>query len=190
MATILKASRGARCSCFITGALADSRGTLLTRHVGALRAALREVQRLHRFRVDAFVVLPDHLHALCSSRCTEAEPAMSCCALAEAFARHAARPSPHDIKRDGSGPHEIRLRLHWHYAGRREEDVQRLIDHIHLDPVHHGLVTSAAFWPWSSHARHLQSAAALPERQSIAGAANPSSSHAPDEGSHHAFACR
>ncbi len=29
-----------------------------------LRAAVREVKRRHPFHIDAFVVLPDHLHAM------------------------------------------------------------------------------------------------------------------------------
>ncbi|MGH8536955.1 MAG: REP-associated tyrosine transposase [Gammaproteobacteria bacterium] len=32
--------------------------------VSALREALRAVKRAHRFTIDAFVLLPDHLHCL------------------------------------------------------------------------------------------------------------------------------
>ena len=180
MANTLKTSRGARRACFITGALPNGHGTLLTRHLHALRAALREVQRRHRFRVDAFVVLPDHLHAVCSSRSSEAEPALFCREVAEAFTRHAARESQPDIP----------LRLHWHNASGHDEDLPRLIDHIHLDPVHHGLATRAAFWPWSSYARHVQSAAAVAGRRLMGTEPMPLCCDVADHGSRHALSCR
>ncbi len=33
-------------------------------HVGILRTAVKMVKQRHPFHIDAFVVLPDHLHAI------------------------------------------------------------------------------------------------------------------------------
>ena len=49
---------------FFTVALADRRSDLLVREVAALRAAMRGVLADLPVRVDAMVVLPDHLHAV------------------------------------------------------------------------------------------------------------------------------
>lgn len=49
---------------FFTLALADRRSDLLVREIDALRAAVARTRRLHPFRIDAWVVLPDHLHAV------------------------------------------------------------------------------------------------------------------------------
>jgi len=50
---------------FFTVNLAERRtGGLLVEHIDSLRGALRRVKRAHPFRIDAMVVLPDHLHAL------------------------------------------------------------------------------------------------------------------------------
>lgn len=49
---------------FFTVALADRGATTLVEHVGALRRAFTATRAERPFRADAFVVLPDHLHAI------------------------------------------------------------------------------------------------------------------------------
>jgi REP-associated tyrosine transposase len=50
---------------FFTVNLLERRGnTLLTDRIGLLREAVRRVRRSRPFSIDAWVVLPDHLHAV------------------------------------------------------------------------------------------------------------------------------
>lgn len=50
---------------FFTVNLAERKGNrLLVEEVDSLRKAFRSVQAVHAFRVDAAVVLPDHLHCI------------------------------------------------------------------------------------------------------------------------------
>lgn len=49
---------------FFTVNLADRSRTLLVDHVTALRASVRTVMQRHPFEILAWVVLPDHLHAI------------------------------------------------------------------------------------------------------------------------------
>ncbi len=49
---------------FFTVNLAERHTGLLVEHIDSLRGAMRRVKRAHPFRIDAMVVLPDHLHAL------------------------------------------------------------------------------------------------------------------------------
>ena len=49
---------------FFTVNLADRRLRLLTEHVDALRYAFRETRERHPFRIEAVVILPDHLHVV------------------------------------------------------------------------------------------------------------------------------
>jgi putative transposase len=49
---------------FFTVALADRTSDALTRHVDALRTAVRATRTERPFHIDAWVVLPDHLHAV------------------------------------------------------------------------------------------------------------------------------
>jgi putative transposase len=49
---------------FFTVNLRNRRSALLVTHVDALRGAVRDVRQLLPFRIDAWVVLPDHMHCL------------------------------------------------------------------------------------------------------------------------------
>src|SRR6266576_2187347 len=50
---------------FFTVNLAERRGNrLLVDEIDALRAAFRAVQTAHSFRIEAAVILPDHLHCI------------------------------------------------------------------------------------------------------------------------------
>jgi len=51
-------------SYFFTVNLENRRTPLLTDHIDALREATRETRLRYPFHIDAFVVLPDHLHAV------------------------------------------------------------------------------------------------------------------------------
>ena len=49
---------------FFTLNLAERKKTLLIDHIDILRNILNTVKKRHPFKVDAMVILPDHLHAL------------------------------------------------------------------------------------------------------------------------------
>jgi putative transposase len=49
---------------FFTVALADRGSDLLVREIGALRGAVAAVRGARWFGIDAWVVLPDHMHAV------------------------------------------------------------------------------------------------------------------------------
>ena len=49
---------------FFTVAAADRRGSILTDHIDVLRRAIAKTQRTLPFTIDAFVVLPEHLHCI------------------------------------------------------------------------------------------------------------------------------
>jgi len=50
---------------FFTVNLAERRGNrLLVDEIDALRTAFRAVQTAHSFRIEAAVILPDHLHCI------------------------------------------------------------------------------------------------------------------------------
>jgi putative transposase len=49
---------------FFTVNLLERRKTLLVDHIATLREAVAVTRQNHRFTIDAFVVLPDHLHTI------------------------------------------------------------------------------------------------------------------------------
>lgn len=51
-------------SYFFTVALLERRRHLLTENIDALRTAFRSVKTQRPFKIDAIVILPDHLHCI------------------------------------------------------------------------------------------------------------------------------
>jgi len=51
-------------SYFFTVNLLERQRSLLTDHIDLLRDSVRRVRRLYSFDIDAWVVLPDHLHCI------------------------------------------------------------------------------------------------------------------------------
>ena len=51
---------------FFTLTLANRRSQLLVEHIDQLRNSFQYVRGRHPWKVEAIVVLPDHLHALCT----------------------------------------------------------------------------------------------------------------------------
>jgi len=49
---------------FFTVNLRDRRSDLLVAEIAALRGAVRAARARHPFHIDAWVVLPDHMHCL------------------------------------------------------------------------------------------------------------------------------
>ena len=49
---------------FFSVNLLDTRSDLLVRHIDALRDAVRRTRRQRPFRIDAWLVLPDHRHCV------------------------------------------------------------------------------------------------------------------------------
>ncbi|WP_416384039.1 REP-associated tyrosine transposase [Psychrobacter sp. TAE2020] len=53
-------------SYFFTINLADRSSDLLIKQIETLRYAFKTVKQKHPFHIDAIVILPDHLHMLCT----------------------------------------------------------------------------------------------------------------------------
>ena len=49
---------------FFTVALLERQRNLLTDHIGSLRASFRQVKAERPFKIEAIVILPDHLHCI------------------------------------------------------------------------------------------------------------------------------
>jgi len=135
---------------FFTVALADRRSDLLVREIAALRAAVARTRRLHPFQIDAWVVLPDHMHAVWtlpegdaafSTRWALIKP-LFCVSIPRGEARSASR-----VAKRARGVWQRRFSEH---TVRDAEDFARHIDYVHFNPVKDGLTASAGGWPYSA----------------------------------------
>jgi putative transposase len=121
-----------------------------------LRSTFARVKSAHPFRIDAIVVLPDHLHCLWTLPEGDADFAARWNLIKGGFTR--ALPSEAKPPR-GTGERRERLvwqRRYWEHRIRDEDDYARHCDYIHWNPVKHGLVARAVDWPYSSFDRFVQ----------------------------------
>ena len=129
------------------------RSTLLIEHIDKLRDAFRATRSHHPFRIDAIVVLPDHLHAVWTLLQDDFDFATRWRFIKAAFSHAQAPGEPISASRAGKRERGIWQRRYWEHTLRDDADVARHIDYIHFNPVRHGYVDEAWQWPYSSFRR-------------------------------------
>lgn len=126
----------------------------------ALRAAIETVRTSRPFAIDAWVLLPDHLHCVWtlpdgdadfSTRWMNIKRAVSL-ACREDY-RRTDWVSASKLKHRES---TIWQRRFWEHQIRDENDFARHVDYIHFNPVKHGHVQQAGDWPYSTFHRFVR----------------------------------
>jgi putative transposase len=138
---------------FFTLALADRRSDLLVREVAALRAAVSRTRTLYPFSIDAWVVLPEHLHAVWTLPNGDADYATRWTLIKRGFSARIAKGESRSASRIAKGERGIWQRRFWEHTVRDDADFARHIDYVHFNPVKHGLAANAMDWPFSSFRR-------------------------------------
>ena len=139
--------RGA--TVFFTVTLA-ARGTdLLTREIAALRQAVRVTRMERPFGIDAWVVLPDHMHCVWTLPDEDADFSTRWSVIKARFSRGMPRVEQrrsHERRRE----HGIWQRRFWEHHIRDDEDYRAHIRYCWINPVKHGFVEHPRDWPFSS----------------------------------------
>ncbi|AXQ28616.1 transposase [Solimonas sp. K1W22B-7] len=148
---------------FFTVNLADRSSRLLVDRVDDLREAVRLVKQRHPFEIPGWVVLPDHLHAVWALPPDDADFSTRWTLIKGGFAR---RIEPGEFvrsSRERKGERGIWQRRFWEHQIRDEDDLERHLDYIHINPVKHGCVSRAADWQWSSIHRYVRAGDLSPD---------------------------
>ena len=136
-----------------TLALADRRSDLLVREIAALRAAVARTRLLHPFTIDAWVVLPEHMHAVWTLPEGDADFSGRWTLVKRMFSSAIPGGEVRSPSRVAKGERGIWQRRFWEHTVRDGEDLARHVDYVHFNPVKHGLAASAAEWTYSSFRR-------------------------------------
>lgn len=128
-----------------------------------LREALREAIRLtritHPFDIDAWVLLPDHLHCIWTLPEGDADFSIRWAKIKSHVSKECgAAFGARDLSASRGKRREAGLwqRRFWEHQIRDDADFARHVDYIHWNPVKHGLVTRAIEWPYSTFHRFVQ----------------------------------
>jgi putative transposase len=138
---------------FFTVALADRRSDRLIRDIESLRASVARVRTLHPFHIDAWVVLPDHLHAVWTLPEGDADYSMRWSLIKRGFSASSETRENRSASKIAKGERGFWQRRFWEHTIRDEADFARHVDYVHFNPVKHGLADNAADWPFSSFRR-------------------------------------
>ena len=134
---------------FFTVNLQNRSDDLLVRHVDELRAAWRAVRQQHMFHELAWVILPNHLHCIWRLPEGDSDFALRWRLIKTRFTKSLPRTFNEPPERR-KGERLVWQRRYWEHLVRDDDDLTRLTDYIHWNPVKHGLVKDVDDWPHSS----------------------------------------
>jgi putative transposase len=127
----------------------------------ALRDAIQLVRKARPFDIDAWVLLPDHMHCIWtlpegdhdySNRWSQIKHHVS----------HVCRSQYEGgLTRSGKMRCEAAIwqRRFWEHRIRSDIDMERHVDYIHFNPVRHGYAKQAGEWPYSTFLKYVRDGA-------------------------------
>jgi len=115
-------------------------------NIELLRKGFQYVMKNHPFRMDAHIILPDHLHCIWTLPAGDCDFSTRWRLIKSYFTRNFQSTTP------GRSPWQ---RKFWEHLIRDERDLQNHVEYIHYNPVKHGLVQSPIAWPLSSIHRYI-----------------------------------
>ncbi len=127
----------------------------------ALRAGIERVRQTLPFAIDAWVLLPDHLHCLWTLPKGDADfstrwrviktTVTQCCGP------RLNNPAWLTRRRAAKGQGTLWQQRFWEHLIRDERDYAAHVDYIHWNPVKHRYAKEVAHWPYSSFHNHVRS---------------------------------
>ncbi|MCX7204927.1 MAG: transposase [Proteobacteria bacterium] len=126
----------------------------------ALRLAITKTRMAQPFQIDAWVLLPDHLHCIWTLpendsdfsnrwRLIKREVSVAC-------GPNYLNPDLLSYRRVNKQNSTIWQARFWEHLIRDEPDYENHMNYLHFNPVKHGLVKKIADWPWSSFHRYIK----------------------------------
>lgn len=126
----------------------------------ALRTAINRVRERHQFQIDAWVLLPDHLHCVWTLPPGDADFSLRWNLIKRFVTRDCGeRLLKAEWINDSKRAHRestLWQRRFWEHEIRDERDYRAHVDYVHFNPVKHGHVERVIDWPYSSFHRYVR----------------------------------
>lgn len=126
---------------FFTVTLKNRQSSLLIDHIDLLKACIQKVKQEHPYTIKAFVILPDHTHALWELPENDADYSLRWRKIKSYFTV---------ILKAKHNQHSAWQSRFWEHTIRDDYDLETHINYIHYNPVKHGLVNQVSDWCYSS----------------------------------------
>ena len=125
-----------------------------------LREVVQEVRERHPFTIDAWVLLPEHMHCIWTLPRDSLDFSMRWGLIKATFSRRA-KPLYHveEWMHDSKHKHRettIWQRRFWEHQIRNDEEYRVYMDYAHFNSVKHGWVGRVVDWPHSTFHRYVR----------------------------------
>lgn len=134
---------------FLTITLAQRGSSTLVERIEVLRQAVRATMETRPFRIDAWVILPDHMHCVWTLPEADADYSQRVQSIKARFSRQlpmGPRRASHVARREKG----IWQRRFWEHHIRDAADFENHIAYCWHNPLKHGYVDDIRDWPYSS----------------------------------------
>lgn len=122
---------------------------------------VRDIRASHPFTVDAWVLLPDHLHCMWTLPPDDAAFSLRWNRIKSTFSKRCKHLFHVDAwmneSRRKHRESSIWQRRFWEHQIRSEQEYRIYIDYIHYNPVKHGWGQKVADWPFSTFHQYVRS---------------------------------
>jgi len=115
-----------------------------------LRAAVKNCRIHYPFTIDAWVLLPDHIHCVWSLDETDLDFSRRWSIIKRQFTQTYREQRCHEVP--------YWQKRFWEHRIRNEWDYENHLNYIHLNPVKHGYVRFPRDWPWTTFHRFVKNA--------------------------------
>ncbi len=127
-------------------------------NVKIIKEAFKEIATKRPFKIDAFILLPDHIHCIWTLPEGDDDFSTRWRLIRSYFTRRC------DIKfRDNQtsnmqtkGLQGVWQQRFWEHQVRDEGDFASHVDYIHYNPVKHGLIKTPHEWPYSTFHKYVK----------------------------------
>jgi putative transposase len=140
---------------FTVNLLQRHHSDLLVREIELLRQTIQQVKSRYPFHIDAWVVLPDHLHCVLTLPPNDSNFSLRWRLIKSGFSRALPKDEYRSHVRIQSGERGIWQRHYWEHLIRDDIDYQRHVDYVHMNPLKHSHVRRVQDWPYSTFHRYV-----------------------------------
>ena len=143
---------------FFTVNLEDRTKKHLIEHIEILKNAFNYTMKKHPFKIDAIVILPEHLHTIWTLPKGDNNYSKRWILIKSYFSRHIPKTESLSRSRKLKRERGVWQRRYWEHQIKNEKDLEQHVNYIHYNPVKHGYVTTAIDWPHTSIHKYIRKA--------------------------------
>lgn len=150
----------AKGATFFFTVVTHNRGRILCHecNISLLREAFSDIMSRNPFTVDAFVLLPDHLHCIWTLPENDSDFSNRWRQIKGYFSKNCREEFKGQVSggRRRKGEQAVWQQRFWEHQIRDDRDFIRHVEYIHYNPVKHQLVKFPAAWPYSTFHRYVR----------------------------------